>query len=106
MSDQAKMLNTAWRINDDEVVPACLFNLFELPYEMFQVSGVARRIIVDVVMFWHTANFRELRHEQLIRATRVAVIDLLGDRIVIRQLQLELVFLIPFTSVIEVPRKG
>jgi hypothetical protein len=103
------MLHAARRIDDDEVVLVCLFNFLELRYEQPQVSVVARRITVDEVAFLCAANFLELRYElpQLGSVTPCLVVwNLVRERIVIGQLQFQLVRSIPFTPIAEVPREG
>src|ERR1700733_9937736 len=101
------MLRAARRVDDDEVVLLRALNFLELRYELPQVGAVARRTSVDEAVFLSAANFLEPRYElPYIRAvaTRLVIGDLFGERIVIRQPQIQLVLSIPFTPVVEVPR--
>src|ERR1700688_2522302 len=103
------MLHAAGRIDDDEVVLVCLLNFLELRYELPQVSAVARRTSVDEVVFRCTANFLEPRYElpQVSAvAPRLVIKDLFRERVVIGQLQFQLVLSIPFTPIAEVSREG
>ena len=49
MGDQAEMLHTARRIDDDEVVFVRLPNFLELRYEVPEVSAMAQRATADEV---------------------------------------------------------
>jgi len=109
VDDQAEMLDTARRIDDDEVVFVRSPNLPELRYELPQVSAMAQGATVDEVVFVRSPNFLEPRYE-LPQVSAVAsgatVSNLFRDRIVIGQLQFLLVLPIPFMSIPEVSGEG
>jgi len=80
MGDQAEMLQTAGRINDDEVVFTCSRNFFELRYELFRISAVAGHATIGVAAL-RSPNFLKFRYEP----TQVSAVvrPLFSDRIVI-----------------------
>ena len=63
MDDQAEMLDTARRIDDDEVMLVRLSNFPELRYELAQVSAMAQRATADEAFFVRSSNFLERRYE-------------------------------------------
>jgi len=63
VDDQAEMLDTARRIDDDEVMLVRLSNFPELRYELAQVSAMAQRATADEAFFVRSSNFLERRYE-------------------------------------------
>ncbi len=57
MGNQAEMLDTAWRIDDDEVMFVRSSNFLELRYELPQVSAMAQRATPDEVVFVRSSKF-------------------------------------------------
>ncbi len=102
MDDQAEMLDTAGRIDDDEVVLMRSPNFPELRYELPQVSAMARRATADEVVSVRSSNFLETRYEP----SQGNAMNLFPDRIMIGQLQFRLVLPNPFTSIQEVSGQG
>ena len=95
MDDQAEMVDTARRINDDEVILVRSSNFLELRYELTQVSAIAQRITVDEVIFVRSSNFLQPRYEP----RQGIAMHLCRNRIMIRQLQFLLVLPNPFTPI-------
>ena len=102
VGDQAEMLHSAGRIDNDEVVFLGSSDFLELRYELPQVSAGAQRATAGEVLFVRSANFLESRYEPPQDRARA----LLRDRKMIGQLQFLLVLPIPFMSIPEVPREG
>ena len=82
MGDHAEMLDTARRINDDEVVFMRSPNVLELRYELPQVSAMAARATAREVVFVRSPNFLEPRYEP----PQGSAMHFLRDRIMIGQL--------------------
>jgi hypothetical protein len=79
------MLDTARRIDDDEVVFVRSPNFLELRYELPQVSAMAERATADEVVFVRSPNFLEPRYEP----PQGSAMHLFRDRIMIGQLTAE-----------------
>ena len=82
MGDQAEMLGTARRIDDDEVVFARSANFLELRYEMPQVGTTTQSATANEVVFVRSPNFLEPRYEP----PQGSAMHFLRDRIMIGQL--------------------
>ena len=102
MDDQAEMLDTAWRIDNDEVVFVRSPNFPELRYELPQVSAMAQRATADEVVFVRSSNFLEPRYEP----PQGRAMHLFRDWIMIWHLQFLLVLPTPFMSIPKVSGKG
>ena len=63
MDDQAEMLDTAGRIDDDEVVFVRSANFPELRYELPQISAMAEGVTGDQVAFVRSPNFLKPRYK-------------------------------------------
>ena len=63
MDDQAEMLDTAGRIDDDEVVLVRSPNFLELRYKLAQVGAMAERATAVEVVFVGSADFLEPRYK-------------------------------------------
>jgi hypothetical protein len=102
VDDQAEMLDTTRRIDDDEVVLVRTPNFPELRYELPQVGAMAKRATTDEGVFVRSADVLEPRYEP----PQGCDMHLFPNRIMIGQLQFLLVLLNPLTSIPEVSGEG
>jgi hypothetical protein len=96
------MLDTARRIDDDEVVFVRSPNFLELRYELPHVSAMAQRATADKVVFVRSPNFSEPRYE----SPQSGAMHLFRNGMMIGQLQFLLVLPIPLMSIPQVPSKS
>ena len=102
MGDQTEVLDTARRIDDDEVVFARAPNFLELRYELAQVSSMTQGATADEVVFVRSFDVLEPRYEPPQRSA----MHLFPDRVMIGQLQFLLLLPNPLMSIPEVSGEG